>query len=536
MKKILLLGSGELGREFVISAKRLGCEVVACDSYRNAPAMQVADASRVFDMLDEKELRIAIDEEQPDIIVPEVESIRTEVLLEKEAEGYKVIPTARATNLTMNRDLIRDRANELGLRTALYAYAESLEELKNEVTPLGYPCVVKPVMSSSGKGQSVVKSESELEAAWNYAIEGMRGDRKRVIVEEFIDFDLEITILAVRQKDGNTVFCSPIAHHQERGDYQYSWQGHDIIIEECRQKAEEMSKIITDDLGGEGVFGVEFFIDTAGDVIFSELSPRPHDTGMVTMYTQNLSEFDLHARAILGLPIDYLRLERSGASHVVLGDRESTSFNVCGLEDALSIKNVDVRVFGKTVLRKNRRMAVALAEYVSDAKEAAGKINFVDSDRTLSSRPTEMGQYVKDAIQTESVIGDITLKDGRTISSRLLHGVSGCVTEAGELEDALKKCIFYGKELDLVNLAEEVGDVMWYLAILLDELGSSFEEVTTINIRKLKGRYPNKFSSERALNRNLDKERDILENKKDSPPAPPAKRVIEEDVKLLRKS
>jgi len=511
MKKILLLGSGELGKEFTISAKRLGCEVVACDSYRNAPAMQVADASRVFDMLDEKELRIAIDEEKPDIIVPEVESIRTEVLLEKEAEGYKVIPTARATNLTMNRDLIRDRANELGLRTALYAYAESLEELKNEVTPLGYPCVVKPVMSSSGKGQSVVKSEDELEAAWNYAIEGMRGNRERVIVEEFIEFETEITLLTVRQKDGETIFCPPISHYQVNGDYLYSWQSLGVLSTYLESQAKRMAKIITDDLGGEGVFGVEFFI-LNDEVVFSELSPRPHDTGMVTMYTQNLSEFDLHARAILGLPID-LSLIKHGASHVVLGDRESENFKVCGIEDAFNFHpSVEVRVFGKPLLREGRRMAVVLADTIYSAREAASKITFFDSDRTLSSRPTEMGQYVKDAIQTESVIGDITLKDGRAISSRLLHGVSGCVTEAGELEDALKKCIFYGKELDLVNLTEEVGDVMWYLAILLDELGSSFEEVITINIRKLKSRYPNKFSSERALNRNLDKERDILED------------------------
>ena len=402
MKKILLLGSGELGKEFAISAKRLGAYVIACDSYINAPAMQVADYFEVFDMLDAESLSNAIDRHKPDLIVPEVEAIRTEVLLEKEEQGYNVIPTARATNLTMNRDRIRDRAVELGLRTAKFAYANSLNELQKEVDVIGMPCVVKPVMSSSGKGQSVVKFQSEkehwqkhtgpawvskeelVENAWNYAVEGMRGDRQRVIVEEFIDFDYEITLLTVKQHDAPTVFCPVIGHVQERGDYQYSWQpatkrdvtGH-IIDMEC----EEMAKTITDDLGGAGVFGVEFFINTSGpkpEIIFSELSPRPHDTGMVTMYTQNLSEFDLHARAVMGFPIPDIKLLRAGASHVVLAHDTSSNFHISGIKDALKISDVDVRVFGKPSTRPYRRMGVVLAPSLEIAKEAASKIEVLD--------------------------------------------------------------------------------------------------------------------------------------------------------------
>ena len=376
MKKILLLGSGELGKEFVISAKRLGCRVIACDSYPNAPAMQVADESVVFDMLDENELRITIDYYKPDYIVPEVEAIRTEVLLEKEREGYKVIPTARATNLTMNRDLIRNRASELGLRTAQYAYAESLPELVEESTRIGIPCVIKPVMSSSGKGQSIVRDSGDLEEAWEYAISGMRGDRPKVIIEEFIDFDIEITLLTIKQKESETIFCEPIAHYQERGDYQYSWQGFDLIASEsAKNKAQEMAKTITDDLGGEGIFGVEFFIKDE-EVIFSELSPRPHDTGMVTMYTQDLSEFDLHARAILNLPIPNINLIRPGASHAILSDEESDNFSIKGVEKALKNSNVDIRIFGKPTIRKNRRMGVILADDVQEARDAAKEIYF----------------------------------------------------------------------------------------------------------------------------------------------------------------
>jgi len=372
MKKILLLGSGELGKEFTISAKRLGCYVVACDRYANAPAMQVADDSRVFDMLDAQILSETIDQIKPDLIVPEVEAIRTEVLIEKEKQGYKVVPTARATNLTMNRDRIRDRAVELGLRTAKFAYAETQEQLEKAAKEINYPVVVKPVMSSSGKGQSVANNEKEIIESWKYAIQGMRGDRQRVIVEEFIDFDYEITLLTVKQHNGPTLFCKSIGHVQQRGDYQWSWQPGSPNAD---TEAQKMAKIITDDLGGAGIFGVEFFITKAGEVVFSELSPRPHDTGMVTMYTQNLSEFDLHARAILGLPIPEIKLLRPGASHVVLANKESEKFTIDGIEDALKIPDVEVRVFGKPTTRVNRRMAVVLAPTVEIAKKAAEKIS-----------------------------------------------------------------------------------------------------------------------------------------------------------------
>jgi phosphoribosylglycinamide formyltransferase 2 len=372
MKKILLLGSGELGKEFTISAKRLGCYVVACDRYANAPAMQVADDSRVFDMLDAQILSETIDQIKPDLIVPEVEAIRTEVLIEKEKQGYKVVPTARATNLTMNRDRIRDRAVELGLRTAKFAYAETQEQLEKAAKEINYPVVVKPVMSSSGKGQSVANNEKEIIESWKYAIQGMRGDRQRVIVEEFIDFDYEITLLTIKQHNGPTLFCKSIGHVQQRGDYQWSWQPGSASADIDAQK---MAKIITDDLGGAGIFGVEFFITKTGEVIFSELSPRPHDTGMVTMYTQNLSEFDLHARAILGLPIPEIQLLRPGASHVVLANKESEKFTIDGIEDALKIPDVEVRVFGKPTTRVNRRMAVVLAPTVEIAKKAAEKIS-----------------------------------------------------------------------------------------------------------------------------------------------------------------
>ena len=372
MKKILLLGSGELGKEFTISAKRLGCYVVACDRYANAPAMQVADDSRVFDMLDSQILSETIDQIKPDLIVPEVEAIRTEVLIEKENQGYKIVPTARATNLTMNRDRIRDRAVELGLRTAKFAYAETQEQLEQAAKEINYPVVVKPVMSSSGKGQSVANNEQEIIESWKYAIQGMRGDRQRVIVEEFIDFDYEITLLTVKQHHGPTLFCKSIGHVQQRGDYQWSWQPGSPNAD---TEAQKMAKIITDDLGGAGIFGVEFFITKSGEVVFSELSPRPHDTGMVTMYTQNLSEFDLHARAILGLPIPEIKLLRPGASHVVLANKESEKFTIDGIGDALTIPDVEVRVFGKPSTRVNRRMAVVLAPTVEIAKKAAEKIS-----------------------------------------------------------------------------------------------------------------------------------------------------------------
>lgn len=377
---ILLLGSGELGREFVISAKRLGARVIACDSYADAPAMQVADGAEVFSMLDGEALRAAIARHQPDLIVPEIEAIRTEVLGEVEAEGFTVVPSARATMLTMNRDAIRDvAANELGVRTSRYAYAESLPDAESAGAAIGYPCVIKPVMSSSGKGQSVVRAAADMAAAWDYAVGAMRGDRKRIIVEEFIAFDYEITLLTIRARgaDGQPQvhFCPPIGHRQERGDYQESWQP-TPMAPAAIAAAQDMARRVVDNLGGYGLFGVEFFV--AGDeVIFSELSPRPHDTGMVTLISQHLSEFDLHARSILGLPIPAISMAApAAASAVVLADRDAADFTITGLADALALgtaeSRVDVRLFGKPVTRPYRRMAVALA--TADDAESARKI------------------------------------------------------------------------------------------------------------------------------------------------------------------
>ena len=374
MKKILLLGSGELGKEFVISAKRLGCHVIACDSYQGAPAMQVADESCVFSMLDEQALRAAIAKYQPDLIVPEIEAIRTEVLLDVEKAGFEVIPSARAANLTMNRDRIRDVAAGLGVRTAKFHYAESVEDLMAHAKTIGFPVVIKPVMSSSGKGQSVAKSESDIQASWDYACLGMRGDRKKVIVEEFIKFEFEITLLTIRQKNGETIFCQPIGHVQERGDYQYSWQPQPMNHESLNA-AQDMAAKVTADLGGAGLFGVEFFV-TKDEVIFSELSPRPHDTGMVTLVSQNLSEFDLHARAILGMPIPSIECIE-GASAVVLATKEGRDPTFQGVDDALSERGIDVRIFGKPTARPYRRMAVALAsgpDALARARAAAAKI------------------------------------------------------------------------------------------------------------------------------------------------------------------
>ena len=375
MAKILLLGSGELGKEFVISLKRMGCEVIACDSYGNAPAQQLADKQETFNMLDGKEIRRVIDLHKPDFIVPEIEAIRTEELIKSEEDGYTVIPSARAVNLTMNRDHIRDRAVEIGLQTARYAYAESLEEMSLESKKIGLPVLIKPVMSSSGKGQSTVKSLAELSAAWDYAVTGMRGDRKRVIVEEFIDFEYEITLLTVKQWKGPTVFCKPIGHVQAQGDYQFSWQPCDMSTQ-AEKQAQDMAQLITDDLGGAGIFGVEFFVKK-NNVIFSELSPRPHDTGMVTMCTQTLNEFDLHARAILGYPIPDNVFRDPGASHVILANKEAHDYQVTGVEDAMEYSGVDVRIFGKPTTRKTRRMGVVLAPSLEIAKSAAGKIKII---------------------------------------------------------------------------------------------------------------------------------------------------------------
>jgi phosphoribosylglycinamide formyltransferase 2 len=361
--KILLLGSGELGREFVISAKRLGAQVIACDSYAGAPAMQVADAAEVFSMLEGAALGAAIDRHKPDLIVPEIEAIRTEVLKDYEERGFNVVPSARATLMTMNRDRIRElAAKELGLPTSTYLYAESLDEMRAAVARVGMPCVVKPVMSSSGKGQSTVRAAGDIDKAWAYAVAGMRGDRQRVIVEAFVAFDYEITLLTVRTRQG-VLFCPPIGHRQERGDYQESWQPA-AMSPGAIAEAQRQAKAVVDNLGGYGLFGVEFFIK-GEDVIFSELSPRPHDTGMVTLISQNLTEFDLHARAILGLPIPAIRQLGPSASSVILADRDAQDFVIQGLESALLPSapdiDVDIRIFNKPTTRPYRRMGVALA-------------------------------------------------------------------------------------------------------------------------------------------------------------------------------
>ena len=360
--KILLLGSGELGREFVISAKRLGAYVVACDSYAAAPAMQVADACEVFSMLDAEALRAVVVRHAPDYVVPEIEAIRTEVLAEIEATGVNVVPSAYATQMTMNRDAIRDlAAQELGVTTSRYRYAESIEEVRAAAEFTGVPCVIKPVMSSSGKGQSTVRSPDELEAAWDYAVANMRGDRARVIVEQFIDFDYEITLLTVRHAGGIT-FCPAIGHRQERGDYRESWQPTPMSESAIAAAQEMAAKVVTALQGkgkGWGLFGVEFFVK-GEDVIFSELSPRPHDTGMVTSLSQNLSEFDLHARAIMGLHVPADIRARPAASAVILADRESDTVSFSGLAEAMA-EGADVRIFGKPTTRPYRRMGVALA-------------------------------------------------------------------------------------------------------------------------------------------------------------------------------
>ena len=377
MKKILLLGSGELGKELTISLKRMGCYVISCDAYENAPAMQVSDMAEVFNMLDKVKLNEIIHRYKPDFIVPEVEAIETEVLLQAESNGYTIIPSAKAVNLTMNRDRIRDRAKSLGLTTARFAYAETEEELILEAKKIGSKVAVKPVMSSSGKGQSYANSEEELRNSWKFAIEGMRGNRKRVIVEEFIDFDYEITLLTILEKSGRVSFCNPIGHFQKRGDYQYSWQPAECSKDLIKQ-AQEAAKIMVQDLGGSGIFGVEFFVDKKGGVIFSELSPRPHDTGMVTMYTQNYSQFDIHARVLTGMPLPEIKLIQTGASHVILAEENATGdYTIEGVEKALEDEDVDYRIFGKPSLKPYRRMGVILASSLEKAKMAAKKISVV---------------------------------------------------------------------------------------------------------------------------------------------------------------
>jgi phosphoribosylglycinamide formyltransferase 2 len=361
-KKILLLGSGELGKELVIALQRYGQYVIAVDSYENAPAMQVAHEFEVIDMLDGNALDGLVAKHKPDLVVPEIEAIRTERFYDYEKQGLQVVPSAKAANFTMNRKAIRDlAAKDLGLKTANYLYATSADELKAAVATVGMPCVVKPLMSSSGKGQSSIKSEDDILKAWEYAVSGSRGDLIEVIVEEFIPFESEITLLTVSQKNGPTLFCPPIGHRQERGDYQESWQPA-ALSEAALKTAKDMADKVTEALTGGGLWGVEFFI--SGDIVwFSELSPRPHDTGMVTLIgSQNLSEFELHARAILGLPIPEITLERVAASAVVLAsDTNANQPVITGLEEASVLPQTDFRVFGKPNTRPYRRMAVGLA-------------------------------------------------------------------------------------------------------------------------------------------------------------------------------
>ena len=366
IQKIMLLGSGELGKEVVIAAKRLGKEVVAVDRYAGAPAMQVADAFEVINMLDGDQLARVVAKHRPDIIIPEIEAIRTQKLVEFEKQGIIIVPTAEAAHLTMNRDAIREvAARDLKLRTAQYAYAESEEELLRAAAKIGFPVVIKPVMSSSGKGQSVAKLPEQIKHSWEYACAGMRGDQRKVIVEEFIPFELEITLLTIKQRKGPTVFVRPIGHRQERGDYMESWMPADLSSAKLKQ-AQKMAKKVTDRLGGAGIFGVEFFI-TKDEVIFSELSPRPHDTGMVTLISQDLSEFDLHVRAVLGLPIPIINYRNPSASAVILAEKDSEQVRYTGLDKALALKNTDIRIFGKPTTRKYRRMGVALATATTTA-------------------------------------------------------------------------------------------------------------------------------------------------------------------------
>lgn len=374
--KALLCGSGELGKEVAIELQRYGVEVIAADSYPNAPAMQVADRSHVLSMLDGAALRRVIEQERPDIVIPEVEAIATSVLAELEKEGIAtIVPTARATQLTMNREGIRRLASEeLGLATSPYLFADTLASFQDAIVNIGMPCVVKPIMSSSGKGQSVVKSEADIERAWNYAQEGGRAGKGKVIVEGFVDFDYEITQLTVRHC-GGTSFCDPIGHIQVDGDYRESWQPHPMS-QTALENARRMAKAITDALGGYGIFGVELFVK--GDtVIFSEVSPRPHDTGMVTMASQDLSQFALHARAILGLPIPSIRQYGPSASCVLLVEGDSTQPTYGNLQEALSEPDTQLRLFGKPEVHGKRRMGVALAraESIDEARAKARRVS-----------------------------------------------------------------------------------------------------------------------------------------------------------------
>src|SRR6478672_5943510 len=379
---LMLLGAGELGREFAIAAKRLGCRVIACDRYANAPGMQVSDAFEVFSMLDGAALRAAVEKHKPDVVVPEIEAIDTDTLASLEKDGWRVAPSAKAVQLTMNRDGIREfAARELGLVTSRYRFAESREEALAGAEAVGLPCVVKPVMSSSGKGQSTAATADEVGAAWDYAVEKMRGDRPRVILEEYIEFDSEITVLTVATKDG-VIFCPPIGHRQELGDYRESWQPA-ALSEAAWFSARHQARKVVEALGGHGIFGVEFFI-RGEQAIFSELSPRPHDTGMVTLISQFPNQFELHLRAILGLSIPSVELIGPSASAVILAAEESDTVDYDGIEQALAVgaprKPVDLRIFAKPRALKNRRMGIALAraetadEAVERAKAAAARV------------------------------------------------------------------------------------------------------------------------------------------------------------------
>ena len=381
--KILLLGSGELGKEFVIAAQRIGQTIIAVDSYENAPAMQVAHEFEVINMLDGEALDRIVAKHKPDFIVPDIEAIRTERFYEYEKQGIRVVPSAKAANFTMNRKAIRDlAAKELGLKTANYRYATTAEELQKAVLEVGIPCVVKPLMSSSGKGRSTIKAEADIEKAWNYAVEGSRGDVVEVIVEAFVKFNSEITLLTIVQNNNPTLFCAPIGHRQERGDYQESWQPARISDKDLYE-AQDMAEKVTEALGGAGLFGVEFFLADDG-VYFSELSPRPHDTGMVTLSgTQNFNEFELHLRAILSLPISEIILEKAGASAVILASEHSTNPTYSGIENIAALSKTDFRIFGKPSSRPYRRMGVALThdtletpieEIVERAKKAASLV------------------------------------------------------------------------------------------------------------------------------------------------------------------
>ncbi len=381
-KKIMLLGSGELGKEVAIAAKRLGCYVIACDRYNDAPAMQIADQFEVLNMNNGIELKEVIYKCKPDIIIPEIEALAVDVLKEIE-QKITVIPNARATAITMNRDKIRDlAANELNIRTAKFSYAMNQSELNLHAEAIGYPLLIKPVMSSSGKGQSLVNNKNDLAQAWNLAIEKSRGKSNKIILEEFIDFDLEITLLTIRQFNGKTLFCEPIGHEQKNGDYQCSWQPA-TLTESVLDKAQKIAKCVTDNLGGVGLFGVEFFIK-GEEVIFSELSPRPHDTGLVTLISQNLNEFELHLRAVLGIPIPEIVCHEASASRVILASQKTSNIVFTGLEDALSQPNTGVFIFGKPSSTEGRRMGVAVAnaETIDEAKikadKAAQSVQFIN--------------------------------------------------------------------------------------------------------------------------------------------------------------